>query len=74
MKKRKYLNMHTNINNVEKKLPQVVHDKTAWIAQIILNCLHFQHYEDVFQYLRTATLLNLDRMFLEACPSFYCSY
>lgn len=58
--------MHTSLNNVGKQVPQVVCAKTAQIqiAQMTLNCLNFQQYEDVFQYLRTATLLNFDRMFL----------
>lgn len=42
--------------------------------QLTLYCLNFQQYEDIFQYLRTATLLNFDIIFWQAFPSFYCSY
>lgn len=53
--------MHTNINTVEKKISQVVSAKTAWIqiAYLTVNCLNFRKYDDVFQYLRTDSLLNV---------------
>lgn len=58
--------MHTNINNVEKQILEVVCVRTAQsqVAQMTLNCLNFQQYEEVCQYLRTATLPSFDRMFL----------
>lgn len=53
--------MHTNINTVEKQISQVVSTKAAWIqiAYLTVNCLNFQKYDDVFQYLRTDSLLNV---------------
>lgn len=67
--------MHTSINTVEKQISQVVSANTVWIqiVHLTVNCLNFQKYDDVFHYLRTASLLNLGRMFLDAFLSFYCS-
>lgn len=68
--------MYININTVEKQISEVVSANTVWIqiAHLTVNCLNFQKYDDVFHYLRTASLLNLGWMFLDAFLSFFAHF